>query len=193
MGTAGADAMRWCLDFARHEREENLTGRVSVSWATVVKRAAWTNGDPDRDDVALASPCACVAAPFAHRVTATPTDECRRKPGATGEIDRMYTPSRISAGYGQGEWCPETDSNRRHCDFQSHALPTELSGQSGEPERGRLLALRVGPVQPGFGIFVGRCRRTGNAIAFAQPVEQVAVATTAAAKGGVRGIGGRGA
>ena len=26
-------------------------------------------------------------------------------------------------------WCPETESNRRHGDFQSPALPTELSGQ----------------------------------------------------------------
>ena len=26
------------------------------------------------------------------------------------------------------EWCPETGSNRRHKDFQSFALPTELSG-----------------------------------------------------------------
>lgn len=29
------------------------------------------------------------------------------------------------------EWCPETESNRRHGDFQSPALPTELSGQRG--------------------------------------------------------------
>ena len=27
-------------------------------------------------------------------------------------------------------WCPETDLNRRHADFQSAALPTELSGPS---------------------------------------------------------------
>jgi hypothetical protein len=26
------------------------------------------------------------------------------------------------------KWCPETDLNRRHADFQSAALPTELSG-----------------------------------------------------------------
>ena len=25
-------------------------------------------------------------------------------------------------------WCPEADSNHRHADFQSAALPTELSG-----------------------------------------------------------------
>ena len=28
-------------------------------------------------------------------------------------------------------WCPEAESNHRHADFQSAALPTELSGQRG--------------------------------------------------------------
>ncbi len=28
-------------------------------------------------------------------------------------------------------WWPETESNRRHEDFQSSALPTELSGPTG--------------------------------------------------------------
>ena len=27
-----------------------------------------------------------------------------------------------------GKWCPEADLNHRHADFQSAALPTELSG-----------------------------------------------------------------
>ena len=30
------------------------------------------------------------------------------------------------------KWCPETELNRRHADFQSAALPTELSGHSGK-------------------------------------------------------------
>ena len=29
-----------------------------------------------------------------------------------------------------GEWCPGAELNHRHCDFQSHALPTELPGRS---------------------------------------------------------------
>ena len=36
-------------------------------------------------------------------------------------------------------WCPGAGSNHRHCDFQSHALPTELPGHSlahGGWERG---------------------------------------------------------
>jgi hypothetical protein len=28
------------------------------------------------------------------------------------------------------EWCPEPESNQRHADFQSAALPTELSGRA---------------------------------------------------------------
>lgn len=29
------------------------------------------------------------------------------------------------------KWCPEADLNHRHADFQSAALPTELSGHLG--------------------------------------------------------------
>src|ERR1700752_4822780 len=29
-------------------------------------------------------------------------------------------------------WCPGAESNHRHCDFQSHALPTELPGHAAE-------------------------------------------------------------
>ncbi len=29
----------------------------------------------------------------------------------------------------KNSWCPEAESNHRHGDFQSPALPTELSGQ----------------------------------------------------------------
>jgi hypothetical protein len=32
-------------------------------------------------------------------------------------------------------WCPGAGSNHRHCDFQSHALPTELPGHTREPKR----------------------------------------------------------
>jgi hypothetical protein len=32
-------------------------------------------------------------------------------------------------------WCPGAESNHRHCDFQSHALPTELPGRRS-PGRG---------------------------------------------------------
>ncbi len=34
-------------------------------------------------------------------------------------------------------WCPGAESNHRHCDFQSHALPTELPGPKQPPHRGR--------------------------------------------------------
>jgi hypothetical protein len=36
----------------------------------------------------------------------------------------------------RNKWCPEADLNHRHADFQSAALPTELSGHPvQEPER----------------------------------------------------------
>src|SRR6185437_2601116 len=31
-------------------------------------------------------------------------------------------------------WCPGAELNHRHCDFQSHALPTELPGHAAPPE-----------------------------------------------------------
>ena len=34
-------------------------------------------------------------------------------------------------------WCPEPESNQRHEDFQSSALPTELSGHNGGPNGNR--------------------------------------------------------
>ncbi len=37
----------------------------------------------------------------------------------------------------QKEWWLETESNRRHEDFQSSALPTELSSQHGGPDGNR--------------------------------------------------------
>src|SRR5436305_13979374 len=33
-------------------------------------------------------------------------------------------------------WCPGAESNHRHCDFQSHALPTELPGRRERPQPG---------------------------------------------------------
>ena len=39
-------------------------------------------------------------------------------------------------------WCLGAESNHRHCDFQSHALPTELPRQIGDPEGARTLDLQ---------------------------------------------------
>ena len=43
---------------------------------------------------------------------------------------------RLDAQVTASRWCPGADSNHRHCDFQSHALPTELPGPLVTP-RGR--------------------------------------------------------
>ena len=42
----------------------------------------------------------------------------------------------------KGEWCPEADLNHRHADFQSAALPTELSGH-----REQFIGDRIASVQ----------------------------------------------
>ena len=39
-------------------------------------------------------------------------------------------------------WCLGPESNQRHVDFQSTALPTELPRHSGGPEGARTLALQ---------------------------------------------------
>ena len=38
---------------------------------------------------------------------------------------------KVSRRFLRNKWCPETELNRRHADFQSAALPTELSGHVG--------------------------------------------------------------
>lgn len=40
------------------------------------------------------------------------------------------------------KWCPGAESNHRHCDFQSHALPTELPGHPCEARRASVGARR---------------------------------------------------
>ena len=47
------------------------------------------------------------------------------------------------------KWCPEPESNQRHEDFQSSALPTELSGQIffRAARRGRGIAIPRGPTR----------------------------------------------
>ena len=49
-------------------------------------------------------------------------------------------------------WCPGAESNHRHCDFQSHALPTELPGRATEglkgPASGRFIVGSDHPVYP---------------------------------------------
>ena len=40
------------------------------------------------------------------------------------------------------KWCPGAESNHRHCDFQSHALPTELPGRGRRTGRVGLIGRR---------------------------------------------------
>ena len=61
-------------------------------------------------------------------------------------------PASSSATFRRSEgWCPGAESNHRHCDFQSHALPTELPGHPASPQvaarRSGCIGARPAPVQ----------------------------------------------
>src|SRR5215218_501359 len=90
------------------------------------------------------------------------------------------------AGLGFGGWCPGTGSNRRHRDFQSRALPTELPGRADRklvpPRRSAALVAAIATVHP-FGIH----RRASNSIAIAEPFKEVAALASGAAKRRVLG------
>jgi hypothetical protein len=84
-----------------------------------------------------------------------PTCEMRR----TGSSCERPLKSRASADQSmrrnvvREKWCPGAGSNHRHCDFQSHALPTELPGHCRERvarERGFIVRPggRVYPASP---------------------------------------------
>jgi hypothetical protein len=45
-----------------------------------------------------------------------------------GQAPAHPRPASNILGRPRGKWCPEPESNQRHADFQSAALPTELSG-----------------------------------------------------------------
>ena len=68
----------------------------------------------------------------------------------------------------ESSWCPGAESNHRHCDFQSHALPTELPGHFADRparERGFIVGLRgsVHHASP-FGLRVAQPRGTRRAM-----------------------------
>src|SRR5215210_5156037 len=94
----------------------------------------------------------------------------------------------LASGGGKVEegWCPGAGSNHRHCDFQSHALPTELPGpththrsahRATRPLAAAPIAVQTFAVQP---VLLGR--RAGDAVALAEPLQQVAILAATAAK-----------
>ena len=82
----------------------------------------------------------------------------RRRDRERGGSDRLR---------GGGKWCLGTDLNRRHADFQSAALPTELPRRPGRearaaarvPEGGRFIIGEIGAVQRGFAVGRGNSTR----------------------------------
>ena len=51
-------------------------------------------------------------------IVSTPIQRCRKHPKLIKELEACKT----------RKWWPEVESNHRHEDFQSSALPTELPG-----------------------------------------------------------------
>ena len=69
-----------------------------------------------------------------------PTLPCGHWTGAGNEARTRYLHLGKVALYQMSyarRWCPEPESNQRHVDFQSTALPTELSGQIFRPAKRR--------------------------------------------------------
>ena len=81
-------------------------------------------------------------------------------------------------------WCPGTESNRRHCDFQSHALPTELPGPSPVRESGTGWSGGIGgglrAVQPCSREIVGTGWRPQSRSRFGDPVPSASSSSSSA-------------
>ena len=83
--------------------------------------------------------------PKASSISATPL--CSRPVELRGSQDRLLDGLLAFQGV-ENKWCPGTESNRRHCDFQSHALPTELPGhgrRGGPPAALRGVPIGINP------------------------------------------------
>lgn len=85
-------------------------------------------------------------------------------------------------------WCPETDLNRRHADFQSAALPTELSGRRSIFASGwrvvRTGRHRCPERKTNFSLLLVALldRGAGDAVVAPEPARQIDIRTAARAE-----------
>ena len=87
-----------------------------IAWA--LRRALTSEGNSFPDSRARVTGPRAPIVPYGIR-----TRVANVKGWSPGPLDE-----RDAAGRNAEEWCPGAESNHRHCDFQSHALPTELPG-----------------------------------------------------------------
>ena len=94
----------------------------------------------ETDDELERKPLRRTSISAARRVTGAPSNGGAEKRGP-GLADAGLADARLA----DAGWCPGAESNHRHCDFQSHALPTELPGHTRrERRRAWLTHVRVG-------------------------------------------------
>jgi hypothetical protein len=83
--------------------------------------------DEGREHVGTGSPEAAVSAVTIVRAQDRTCENCdARFAGRRGVVTRLDS----NRSERWKLWCPGAESNHRHCDFQSHALPTELPGRA---------------------------------------------------------------
>src|SRR4051812_3417381 len=112
---------------------------VVVAWDTAV-RLRWQRLQSAATSQRLSSPCSFAYQRYdipqhAWRPGATPITETRTALSPIGLCRARLAFGCVAAPRAaKGEaWCPGAESNHRHCDFQSHALPTELPGRRMRP------------------------------------------------------------
>ncbi len=115
-------------------------------------------------------------------------------------MDKISRISDACKGIGEqqriGKWCPGTDSNRRHADFQSAALPTELPGQIAGVAATMEGAYKQAWAPLSSPILFFLVAAFGDFVCFPQPVKEIAVPATLRTEGQVgnrRGFAAQGA
>jgi hypothetical protein len=115
-----------------------IPGRSPASQCTIGGRLTCTRRDQrfqaHRKPAPLQRLRTCTGQ-VAHKLDRTQAHTCLGRQRAA-ELARQGNPSDERSG--RKEWCLGADSNHRHADFQSAALPTELPRLAGLPRRRRL-------------------------------------------------------
>jgi site-specific DNA recombinase len=119
---AGRDKATEALDYAKKSSATPIEiDPIAIDRFTRLMRDQLTSGDVAARKAYLASVVdAIIVSEDKIRIVGS-NDNIRSTFGPEGQPTPLVRKS-------VQEWCPGAGSNHRHCDFQSHALPTELPG-----------------------------------------------------------------